>query len=57
VALLFAVMIALSGHDNLLIGLAVLVLAVTLMLAITGHLRRPHAGPVPPRRPGKLKVS
>jgi hypothetical protein len=55
--LLFAVMIALSGHDNLLIGVAVLALAMMLVLAITGHLRRPHAGSVPPRQPGKLKVS
>ena len=55
--LLFALMTALSGHDNLLIGLAVVVLAVMLVQAITGHLRRPHAGPVSPLQPGKLKVS
>jgi hypothetical protein len=55
--LLFAVMIALSGHDNLLIGLAVLALAVMLVRAVTGHLRPPSGGPVPPPRPGKLKVS
>ena len=55
--LLFAVMIALSGHDNLLIGLAVVLLAVMLVRAITGHRRLPHAGPVSPPRPGKLKVS
>jgi hypothetical protein len=55
--LLFALMIAWSGHDNVLIGLAVVLLIVMLVRAITGHLRRPHAGPVPPSRPGKLKVS
>jgi hypothetical protein len=54
--LLFALMIALSGHDNLLIGLAVLLLAVMLVRALTGYLRRPHAGPVP-LRPAKLKVT
>jgi len=55
--LLFALMIALSGHDNLLIGLAVLALAVMLVRAITGHLRPPRGGPVQPAQPGKLKVS
>ena len=55
--LLFALMIAWSGHDSVLIGLAVVLLAVMLVRAITGHLRRPHAGPVSPPQPGKLKVS
>ena len=55
--LLFALMIAWSGHDSVLIGLAVVLLAVMLVRAITGHLRRPHAGPVYPPQPGKLKVS
>ena len=55
--LLFALMIAWSGHDNVLIGLAVVLLAWMLVQAITGHLRRPHAGPVSPPQPGKLKVS
>ena len=55
--LLFALVIAWSGHDNVLIGLTVVLLTVMLVRAITGHLRRPHAGPVPPSRPGKLKVS
>ena len=41
--LLFALMIAWSGHDSVLIGLAVVLLAVMLVRAITGHLRRPHA--------------
>ena len=55
--LLFALMIAWSGHDTVLIGLAVVLLAVMLAQAMTGHLRPPHAGPVPPPQPGKLKVS
>jgi len=54
--LLLALMIAWSGHGNVLIGLAVVLLAVMLAEALTGH-RRPHAGPVPPSRPAKLKVS
>jgi hypothetical protein len=49
-------MIAWSGHDTVLIGLAVVLLAVMLARAITGH-RRTHARQVPPARPGKLKVS
>ena len=55
--LLFALMIAWSGHDNVLIGLAVVLLAVMLVRAATSHRRLPHAGPVPPPRAGKLKVS
>ena len=55
--LLFALMIAWSGHDIELIGLAVVLLAWMLVQAITGHLRRPHADPVSPPQPGKLKVS
>ena len=55
--LLFALMIAWSGHDSVLIGLAVVLLAVMLVRAITGHLRRPHADPVSPPQPSKLKVS
>ena len=45
--LLFALMIAWSGHDSVLIGLAVVLLAVMLVRAITGHLRRPHAARSP----------
>jgi Family of unknown function (DUF6064) len=55
--LLFALLVAWSGHDSVLVGLAVVVLAVMLVRAIAGHLRPPPAGPVPPPRPGKLKVS
>jgi hypothetical protein len=50
-ALLFALMIAWSGHDQVLIGLAVVLLAVTLAQALTGHRRAPLAGPVPPPQP------
>jgi uncharacterized protein DUF6064 len=52
--LLFALMTAWSGHDNILIGLAVVVLAVMLVQAIAHGSRPSHAGPVPP---AKLKVS
>ena len=45
--LLFAVMIALSGHDNLLIGAAVVLVVMALAQALTGRPRPPHAGPVP----------
>jgi Family of unknown function (DUF6064) len=55
--LLFALMVAWSGHDNVLIGLAVVLLAVMLVGAITRHPRPRRAGPVPPPQPGKLKVS
>jgi Family of unknown function (DUF6064) len=55
--LLFAVMIAWSGHDNVLIGLSVVLLAVILAGAITGHQRAAHASPITPSQPGKLKVS
>ena len=55
--LLFALMIAWSGHDNVLIGLAVVLLAVMLARAIPGHQRPPHADLVAPPQPGKLKVS
>lgn len=55
--LLFALMITWSGHDNILIGLAVILVAVLLLPALTGHRRAPHPGPVPPAPAGKLKVS
>jgi hypothetical protein len=54
--LLFALMIAWSGHDTVLIGLAAVLLAVMLAQAMTGHLRPPHTGPVPPPQPGNMKV-
>ena len=50
-------MIAWSGHDQVLIGLAVLLLAVTLTQALTGHRRLSRAGPIPPPSAGMLKVS
>jgi hypothetical protein len=55
--LLFALMIAWSGHNNVLIGLAVLLVAVLVVAALTGHRRAPQAGPIPPPPPSKLKVS
>lgn len=55
--LLFALMIAWSGHDNVLIGLAVILMGVLLAPALTGHRRAPHADPIPPPPAGKLKVS
>jgi hypothetical protein len=55
--LVFALMIAWSGHDTVLIGLAVVLLAWVLVQAIAGHHRPSDAGPVPPSQPGKLKVS
>ena len=57
--LLFALMVGWSGHNNVLIGIQVLVI-VTFAQAITGHPRPPTATsrrPGPPPRPGKLKVS
>ena len=40
--LLLALMIAWSGHDNILIGLAVVLVAAALVEAITGRLRQPQ---------------
>jgi hypothetical protein len=55
--LLLALMIAWSGHEDVLAGLALVLAAVTLVQAIKGHHRPPpHAEPVPPARTGKLKV-
>jgi Family of unknown function (DUF6064) len=54
--LLFALMIAWSGHDQILMGLAVILVAVLLAPALTGH-RAPRVRPGPPPHPGKLKVS
>jgi hypothetical protein len=50
--LLLALMIAWSGHEDVLAGLAVILVAATLMQAIKGHHRPPHAEPaLPPGRP------
>jgi Family of unknown function (DUF6064) len=49
--LVLALMIAWSGHEDVLAGLAVILAAVTLMHATTGHARPPHAEPVLP--PGR----
>jgi hypothetical protein len=50
-------MIAWSGHEDVLAGLAVVLVAVTLVQAIKGHPRLPHAGQIPSAQTGKLKVS
>jgi hypothetical protein len=55
--LLFALIIAWSGHEDVLMGLAVVLVAVTLAQAINGHRRPPHGRPIPPARTAKLKVS
>jgi hypothetical protein len=55
--LLFALMIAWSGHNNVLIGLAVVLVIATLAQALTRRLRPPQAGPVAPPQREKLKVS
>lgn len=55
--LLLALMIAWSGHEDVLAGLAVVLVAVTLVQAIKGHHRPPHAGPIRPAQAGRLKVS
>jgi hypothetical protein len=54
--LLLALMIAWSGHEDVLMGLAVILAAVTLPQAI-GYRRPPHRRPIPPAQPAKLKVS
>jgi Family of unknown function (DUF6064) len=48
--LLFALMIAWSGHEDVLAGLAVVLVAVTLVQAIKGHHEPPRARPIPPPR-------
>ena len=55
--LLLALMIAWSGHEDVLAGLAVVLVAATLMQAIKGQHQPPHAGPVPSGGAAKLKVS
>ena len=56
-ALLFALLVAWSGHDTVLIGAAVVLLIATLAQALTGHPRPSQAGPIPPSQPGTLKLS
>jgi hypothetical protein len=55
--LLFALMIAWSGHEDVLMSLAVVLAAVTLAQAINGHRRPPYGRPIPPARMAKPKVS
>jgi hypothetical protein len=54
--LLLALMIAWSGHEDVLTGLALILVTVTLTQAIRAHPRPPHTGPTPVRT-GKLKAS
>ena len=53
---LFALMIAWSGHEDVLMGVAVVLVAVTLAQAI-GHRRPSHGRPIGSARTAKLKVS
>ena len=56
--LLLALMIGWSGHDNVMIGLALVLLVAALAQTIMS--RRPvppHAPPIPPPQTGKLRVS
>jgi MFS superfamily sulfate permease-like transporter len=46
--LLLALMIAWSGREDVLAGPALVLVAVTLVQAIKGHARPPHARPIPP---------
>ena len=55
--LLFALIIAWSGHEDVLMGLAVVLAAVALVQAINGHRQPPRRRAIPPARTGKLKVS
>jgi hypothetical protein len=55
--LLLALMIAWSGHEDVLAGLALVLAGVTLAQTLKSHARPPYAGPIPPARAGKLKVS
>jgi hypothetical protein len=41
--------LAWSGHDSVLIGAALVLVAVTLAKALNGR-PRPHTGPIPPPR-------
>jgi hypothetical protein len=55
--LLLALMIAWSGHEDVLTGLALVLVGVTLAQTIRGHPRPLHPGPIPSARTDKLKVS
>ena len=55
--LLLALMIAWSGHDNVMIGLAPVLAGVALAQTIGRHSCPPQAHDMPPPRMGKLKAS
>ncbi len=55
--LLFALMIAWSGHEDVLTGLALVLVAFTLARAIRGRPRAPRTIPTAPASKGKMKVS
>jgi hypothetical protein len=48
--LLLALMIAWSGHEDVLMGLAVILVGLTLAQTINGHSPPPHKTPAPPVR-------
>ncbi len=53
--MLLALMIALSGHDDLLIGTALVLVAVTFALTIWADAQRLQAGQ--PQQPGQVLTS
>jgi hypothetical protein len=54
--LLFALMIAWSGHEDVLMGLALVLVAVTLTQVIRGRPRVPRTIPATPAPRGKMRV-
>jgi hypothetical protein len=55
--LLLALMIAWSGHEDVLMGLAFVLAGLTLAQTVTSHPQPPQALPIHPSRTGKLKIS
>ncbi len=53
--LLFTLMIAWSSHEDVLMGLAVVLVAVTLAQAVDGHHRPPRGRPIPPAADGETE--
>jgi hypothetical protein len=55
---LLALMIAWSGHEDVLTGLALVLVVVSLAQAIKGHPRPPHEGPTrPPGQPAEDQLT